>query len=105
MQNLPRRGLRNIKTLSGIAGRTNTLDGVLLKLLCLEREKVHRMKERINLETRSQGIDERLKDVIQEKKKLLHLVNNLDGENNLHTQRLSREYPSQSSIKGLTLRY
>lgn len=105
MQNTPRRGLRNIKTLSGIAGRTNTLNGVLLKLLCLEMEKVHRMKEKISFETRGQGIDKRLKYIDHESKKLLQLVNNRDGENNLHTQGLPREYASQSSIKGLTLRY
>lgn len=105
MRSIPERGLRSIKTLSNTNRRVNASDGILLKLLSLEREKFRRMKERINLETRRQQNNERLRDVDEEREKLLQLVNNRDEENSLLTQGLSPKDAFCSPTKGFTLRY
>lgn len=108
MQSIPQRGLPGIKTqlgIIGITGRINTADGILLKLLHLEREKSRRTKEKISLETRCQQHNERLKDVDKEIKKLRQLVNKWDEKNNLLTQGLSPKDAFCRPTKGFTLRY
>ena len=67
---IPRRGLRDIRTLSGKVDQTSVPYKAYMKLSCLEMEKLRRGKEKESASKRIADIDARLKEVESEKTEL-----------------------------------
>ena len=72
--NVPRKGLRDIRTRTGGVERTHSRHRAFLKVAMLEMEKERRNKERESAEARIKTIDNRLCEIEKEKEVLLKLL-------------------------------
>jgi len=68
---IPKRGLADIRTHSGLVDQTKRPHKAYLKLSCLEMEKIRRGKEKASATHRVENIDERLKKIQVEEAALL----------------------------------
>ena len=68
---IPRKGLREIRTLSGRQDRVRLPYQAYMQITCLEMEKARRGKERSSARQRMADIDARLKEIEAEKAALL----------------------------------
>ncbi|MDD2768808.1 MAG: hypothetical protein PHT19_08740 [Methylococcus sp.] len=73
-----RKGLSNIRTISGRVHQTFTPYRAYMQISCLEMEKSRRLEERKNAATRIAEIDARLTD-IEAEKSMLEEALNLEG--------------------------
>jgi len=71
---IPRRGLTNIRTLSGRVDQVALPYRAYMKLSCLEMEKARRDKERGAAKKRVRDIDVRLEEIAKEEQALLLAV-------------------------------
>jgi len=71
---IPKRGLTNIRTLSGRVDQLTLPYRAYMQITCLEMEKSRRDRERQAASKRVQDIDARLGDIDQEQQKLLRAV-------------------------------
>jgi len=76
----PRRGLRDIRTMSDLLTETSNPQRKFLKLAMLAMEKVRRSKERKSARQRIEDTDSRLAEVDAESEKLLRLVGATAGD-------------------------
>lgn len=75
---IPRRGLREIRTLSGRVDQLSLPYRAYMKMACLEMEKARRGREKKSASQRVADIDARLKEIETDKKALLQA---LEGRN------------------------
>lgn len=100
-----RKGLSNIRTISGRVHQTFTPYRAYMQISCLEMEKSRRLEERKNAATRIAEIDARLTDIEAEKSMLEEALNLEDAvkrpvvKRNPSTPRGERRKP------GLKLQY
>ena len=73
---IPRRGLNNIRTLSGRVDQVALPYRAYMKLSCLEMEKARRGGERESANKRVRDIDVRLREIAKEQQELLQAVAN-----------------------------
>ncbi len=68
---IPRRGLRDVRTHSGLVDQLHLPHRTHIKVGCLEMEKLRRGKERKSASRRIADIDARLKEIEVEESRLL----------------------------------
>ena len=68
---MPRRTLRDIRTISGRVDRVANPYMAYMQITCLEMEKVRKGRERASMLQRMQLLDNRLRDIEAEKAMLL----------------------------------
>ena len=71
---IPRRGLNNIRTLSGKVDQVALPYRAYMQVTCLEMEKARRDRERESANKRVREIDSRLREIAREQQQLLHAV-------------------------------
>ncbi|MBI3263871.1 MAG: hypothetical protein HYZ58_12075 [Acidobacteria bacterium] len=71
---LPRKTMRDIKTLSGRVDRVANPYMAYMQITCLEMEKARKGRERESTLQRLQILDARLRDIEREKASLLHAL-------------------------------
>ena len=71
---IPRRGLTNIRTLSGRVDQVALPFRAYMQITCLEMEKSRRDKERAAASKRVEDIDARLGEIAQEQQELFRAV-------------------------------
>ncbi len=72
----PKKGLTNIRTLSGRVDQTALPYRAYMQITCLEMEKARRKTERDSASKRVKQIDARLEEIAAEQRELLEAVNN-----------------------------
>ena len=99
---IPRRGLREIRTLSGRAEHGVLPYKAYMQITCLEMEKLRRQREKNNATLRIRNLDARLMEIEAGKEALLRAV----GERNIGKPTGAGARSSQpTSTGGLRLRY
>ena len=73
---IPRRGLNNIRTLSGRVDQVALPYRAYMQITCLEMEKARRDRERESANKRVREIDARLREIAKEQQELLNAVAN-----------------------------
>jgi phosphopantetheine adenylyltransferase len=73
---IPRRGLNNIRTLSGRVDQVALPYRAYMQITCLEMEKARRDRERESANKRVREIDARLREIAKDQQELLHAVAN-----------------------------
>lgn len=76
---IPRKGLKDIKTMSGGVDRVHLPHRAYFKVGCLELEKTRRNRERQSAQESISRIDTRLHKVEEEKKALLETLGDLEA--------------------------
>lgn len=71
---LPRKSMRDIKTLSGRVDRIANPYMAYMQITCLEMEKLRKGREKESALKRLQDLDARLDDIEREKAALLHAL-------------------------------
>jgi len=71
---MPRRTLRDIRTISGRVDRVANPYMAYMQITCLEMEKVRKGRERASMLQRMQLLDNRLRDIEAEKAMLLRAL-------------------------------
>ena len=105
---IPRKGLREIRTLSGRQDRVRLPYQSYMQITCLEMEKVRRGSERKSALQRIANLDARLKEIEAEKASLLGSLeerNAGNGGNSTGVPNLARKPSPRRSTGGLRLRY
>lgn len=78
---IPRKGLREIRTLSGRQDQVHLPYQAYMQITCLEMEKARRGKERSSARQRMADIDARLKEIEAEKEALLRALEERNAGN------------------------
>ena len=102
---VPRKGLCDIRTISGRVDQTSLPYRAYMKVSCLEMEKVRRGRERASASRRIADIDARLKEVEAEKAALLQSVEGRTGDRSLKLRGLEVRSAPRRSTGGLKIRY
>ena len=103
-----RRGLQEIRTLSGRVDQITLPSRAYLKLSCLEMEKVRRGHERKSARQRTADIDGRLQEIEAEKAALLGRLeeqNAGNGGKSTGVPNLERKPAARPRTGGFKLRY
>lgn len=102
---IPRRGLRDIRTLSGTVSETSRPHRAYMKIACLEMEKIRRGKERSSARQRIADIDARLQEMEAEKAALLQALEGSNGGRPGGVPGLELKPAARPSTGGFKLRY
>ena len=102
---IPRRGLTNIRTLSGRVDQVALPYRAYMKLACLEMEKSRRGKEREAANKRVQDIDLRLEEIAKEEQALLRAVADPEKAASSRLPGLEMKPARPRSTGGFKIRY
>ena len=102
---VPRKGLCDLRTLSGRVDQAALPYRAYMKISCLEMEKARRGSERASASRRIANIDARLKEVEAEKAALLQSVEGRTGGRSLKLRGLEVRLAPRRSTGGLKIRY
>lgn len=100
----PLRGLRDIRTHSGIANETLHPHMAYMRITCLEMEKARRGKERASATRLVQKIDMRFKEIEVEKDRLLRAMGERGSLSAAAQDARSKPQP-RGNTAGLKFRY
>ncbi len=101
----PRKGLREIRTLSGRVDQASLPYRGYMKITCLEMEKARRRSERRSATQRITDIDARLKEIEAEKAALLEALEGRNGGKPLAVPGFDLKPIPRRSTGGFKLRY
>ena len=105
---IPRKGLREIRTLSGRQDRVHLPYQAYMQITCLEMEKARRGSERKSALQRIANLDARLQEIEAEKAALLGALeerNAGNGGKSTGIPNLALKPPHQRGSGGFKLRY
>lgn len=105
---IPRKGLRDIRTLSGRQDRVHLPYQAYMQITCLEMEKARRGRERKSASQRTADIDARLQEIEAEKEALLRALEERNAGNRGKSTGVPNLEPKPSprrSAGGFKLRY
>ncbi len=102
---IPRRGLREIRTLSGRADQVVLPYKAYMQITCLEMEKLRRQREKNNARQRILDLDARLVEIEAEKELLLKAVGERNNAKCLDAAGAGSRSGHRASTGGLRLRY
>lgn len=101
----PKRGLREIRTLSGRVDQVSLPYRGYMKITCLEMEKARRRSERKSANQRIADIDGRLKEIEAEKAALLQVLEGRNGGKPIAVPGFELKPVPRRSTGGFKLRY
>jgi len=105
---IPRKGLRDMRTLSGRRDQVHLPYQAYMQIACLEMEKARRGRERKSASQRTADIDARLKEIEAEKASLLGSLeerNAGNGGKSTGVPNLEPKPAPRRSAGGFKLRY
>jgi len=102
---VPRKGLCDLRTISGRVDQASLPYRAYMEVSCLEMEKARRGSERASASRRIANIDARLKEVEAEKAALLQSVEGRTGDRALKLRGLEVRSAPRRSTGGLKIRY
>lgn len=104
-----RKGLKSIKDLKTHAGTVNQTflpHKAFMRISCLEMEKAHRIKEVESSRLRIETINERIKEIENEKVILLNRIKNTDNiKADAKSEDITNVKSNNKNNKGLLLKY
>jgi phosphopantetheine adenylyltransferase len=101
----PKRGLTNIRTLSGRVDQTALPYRAYMQITCLEMEKARRKTERDSASKRMKEIDARLEEIAAQQRELLNAVNNPAKNSNRRVGGMEVKASPPRSTGGFRIRY
>lgn len=101
----PRRGLRELRTLSGRVDQLCLPYRAYMQITCLEMEKARRRNERKSASQRIADIDGRLKEIEAEKARLLQAVEGRGNGQPVRDRGFEVKPTPRRSTGGFRLRY
>jgi len=89
------KSVQDIRTLAGTVDQTFRPHKAFLRIACLEMEKARRNLERASAMRRIEGIDQRFKDIEEEKRRLSRVLEE-------HGEKCPRLDPREAGSRGIT---
>lgn len=102
---IPRKGLREIRTLSGRVDRVALPYKAYMQITCLEMEKLRRSSEKSSAGQRVANLDARLQEIEVEKEALLQSVGERTCNKPINAPSTQPKHVSHRSTGGFKVRY